>query len=238
MLSLIKFRIFAGLGWLLSLSAFAQTNLDVNAFEGKLNSTPQVLDVRTASEYERGYLPNAKNIDWKKQDTFAEQVSKLDKSKPVLVYCYSGGRSGQAAEYLAKAGFKEVYNLDGGYLKWTNANKSVIAPTERPAMMPAPKGKDVLAQTLKDNKVVLVDFYAVWCAPCKQQAPILEKLKHDWAGKVSILKIDADRDPDLVKQYKVDAIPTLILFKDGKPVDRMIGFQDEASLRKDVEKTL
>ncbi len=223
---------------LLSLSALAQTNLDVNAFEGKLPGATQILDVRTPSEYERGYLPNAQNIDWKQQASFAEQVAKLDKNKPVLVYCYSGGRSGQAAEYLAKAGFTEVYNLDGGYLKWTTANKTVVAPKERPAMVAAPTGKAVLDQTLKDNKVVLVDFYAVWCGPCKQQDPILQKLKKDWTGKVAVLKIDADRDPDVVKQFRVDAIPTLILFKDGKPVNRLVGFQDEAQLRKKVEGVL
>ncbi|MFT4032191.1 MAG: thioredoxin [Siphonobacter sp.] len=229
--------LFCLMGFTLS----AQTNLDVEGFEAKMKTSPQLLDVRTVSEYERGYLPNAHNADWRNQTAFAESIKNLDKNQPVLVYCYSGGRSAQAATFLANAGFKEVYNLEGGFLKWTTANKAIVQPKAQlaaEAETAPPNGKMALERSLKENKVVLVDFYADWCGPCKQQAPILEKLKKEWTGKVAILKIDADHNANVVKAYQVDAIPTMLLMKDGKVVHRIIGFQDEQTLKKKVEKSL
>ena len=216
---------------LLTLAAGAQTNLDANAFEAKMKDNTQLLDVRTPSEFERGYLPGAKNVDWKNQETFRTAAASLDKNKPVLVYCYSGGRSATAADYLVKQGFKEVYNLEGGYLKWTSANKKVAAP----ALTPPPTAKNVLEASLKEHAVVLVDFYADWCGPCKKQAPILEKLKKEWAGKVAVLKIDTDKDPEIPRRYQIDEIPTLLLFKNGKLVNRLVGYREERNLRQEVE---
>lgn len=219
---------------LFSLGAMAQTNIDVNAFEGKMKDNTQLLDVRTPSEFERGYLPNARNADWKNQEAFKKAVASLDKSKPVLVYCYSGGRSANAADYLAKEGFKEVYNLEGGYLKWTTANKAVNAP----ALAPPPTAKNVLEASLKEHAVVLVDFYADWCGPCRKQAPVLEKLRKEWAGKVAILKIDTDKNPEIPKRYQIDEIPTMLLFKNGKLVNRLVGYREERNLRQEVESVL
>lgn len=77
----------------------------------------QLIDVRTPEEYNEGYIPNALNIDFYSED-FKAQLEKLDKNKPVLVYCRSGNRSGQASELLNELGFKEVYDLEGGYSQW------------------------------------------------------------------------------------------------------------------------
>lgn len=88
-------------------------------FKAKMNlKDAQLVDVRTAGEYQGGHIGNAVNYDFYGAD-FAKQLEKLDKNKPVLVYCAAGGRSGKTAKMLASKGFKEVYDLDGGYGNWT-----------------------------------------------------------------------------------------------------------------------
>lgn len=84
----------------------------------------QVVDVRTAEEYQSGHIEDAVNIDVQKND-FKTKVSKLDKSKPVLVYCRSGKRSEKAATTLESMGFKRIVNLEGGMLAWEEEDKPV-----------------------------------------------------------------------------------------------------------------
>ena len=102
----------------LALSAsplFAQV-LDVESFSNKITETPQalLLDVRTSGEFGGGHLPKATNIDFRSEG-FSKEIDKLDKSKPVLIYCLSGGRSAQAAEMMRAKGF-QVTELKGGYI--------------------------------------------------------------------------------------------------------------------------
>ncbi|HEY9880269.1 MAG TPA: thioredoxin [Leptolyngbyaceae cyanobacterium] len=70
---------------------------------------------------------------------------------------------------------------------------------------------------------VLVDFYATWCGPCKMQAAILEQVNSQLKGRIKIVKIDTERYPQLAQQHQVHALPTLVLFKSGQPVDRIEG---------------
>lgn len=80
-------------------------------------SGAQLIDVRTPREFSNGFIEGAKNIDYN-GDSFEKQIKKLDKNKPVLVYCAAGGRSENAAELLKEWGFIEVYDLEGGYNGW------------------------------------------------------------------------------------------------------------------------
>ncbi len=70
---------------------------------------------------------------------------------------------------------------------------------------------------------VLVDFYASWCGPCQMMAPILEQVNAQLKPKLRVVKIDTDKYPQLASQYQIHALPTLVLFKEGKPVDRIEG---------------
>ena len=81
------------------------------------------------------------------------------------------------------------------------------------------------SEVLEATLPVLIDFTAVWCGPCKMLEPIVKQLATDWAGKVKIVKLDVDENPDLTMNYQVMGVPTLMLFKDGKPVERMTGYQ-------------
>jgi rhodanese-related sulfurtransferase len=79
----------------------------------------QVIDVRTPGEVAQGAIEGATNFDFYEQEEFKDKLADLDKEKPVLVYCKSGGRSGKTASMLKEMGFKEVYDLEGGYSNWS-----------------------------------------------------------------------------------------------------------------------
>lgn len=84
--------------------------------------------------------------------------------------------------------------------------------------------------------VKLVDFWATWCGPCKMIAPVLEDLAQDYDGKVDILKLDVDQNQGTAAKYEVMSIPTLIVFKDGEPVDKVVGFQPKENLAQVLDK--
>ena len=85
----------------------------------------QLVDVRTPGEYEEGYIANFQNIDFM-SPTFEEDILKLDKEKPVILYCKSGGRSAKCAEKMAEAGFVKIYDLEGGITKWMHGGNDVV----------------------------------------------------------------------------------------------------------------
>ena len=78
---------------------------------------------------------------------------------------------------------------------------------------------------LNSSLPVLVDFTATWCGPCKQLEPIIQQLACDWNGKMQVFKLDVDENPDLTMQFQVMGVPTVMLFLDGKPVERFSGYQ-------------
>ncbi len=81
-------------------------------------------------------------------------------------------------------------------------------------------------EVLENKKVILVDFFATWCAPCSMLSPVLEKISNSRAD-FDIAKINIDENVNLAQEYKVEVIPTLVIFKEGKPVEKMVGFIDE-----------
>ena len=84
---------------------------------------------------------------------------------------------------------------------------------------------DFKNEVLEAKIPVLVDFGAIWCEPCKMLDPIVKQLAQAWDGKVKVFKLDVDHNSDLAMRYQVMSVPTLMLFKGGKPVERLTGFQ-------------
>ncbi|MEW5827446.1 MAG: thioredoxin [Chloroflexota bacterium] len=88
------------------------------------------------------------------------------------------------------------------------------------------------SEVLQASLPVLVDFSAVWCGPCKMLDPLVKQLAGEWEGRVKVVKVDADQCPEIVGQYGVMGIPTLILFKDGQVAERLSGYQPKDKLIK------
>jgi thioredoxin 1 len=92
------------------------------------------------------------------------------------------------------------------------------------------KENDLEKEVLKSSMPVIVDFYADWCSPCKMMEPAFKDTSTKFAGKIKFVKADVDKNQKVTEKYGVMSIPTLIIFKDGKEVERIIGPQDEGSL--------
>jgi thioredoxin 1 len=84
------------------------------------------------------------------------------------------------------------------------------------------------------EEAVLVDFWAEWCGPCKMIAPILDEVAGEQQGKVKVMKVNVDEQPDLARRFDVMSIPTLILFKDGAPAKRLVGARGKGQLLADL----
>ena len=218
----------------LFISCNGQTSNSVNTIDAKLfaeklktNENPQLLDVRTPEEYSVEHIGNAKNVNWNGDD-FVVKVNYYDKSKPIFVYCKVGGRSAQAANKLAELGFKEIYNLNGGIMKW-NAENNVNA-------IPSTKIIGICDQEygelIKSSDRVMIDFNAKWCAPCKKMNPYILKFQTEMKDKINIVQLDADENKTIVEQLKLDALPTIIIYEKGKEVWRNVGYISEEDLKK------
>ena len=94
--------------------------------------------------------------------------------------------------------------------------------------------KDVLEAKMP----VLVDFWAPWCAPCRAIAPAVEELAGEYAGRVSFAKVNVDDNPGVATEYGVRSIPTLLIFKDGKPLTQLVGLRPKAELKKQLDAVL
>ena len=198
-------------------------------FSKKIKEIPDapILDVRTQEEFESGHLKGAKNIDWNADD-FDSKISVFDKNQAVFVYCLSGGRSSSAAEKMRSIGFKQVYEMEGGIMKWRNQNLEleVAAGNSEKTGMTSEQFTTLVTSSIP----VLVDFYADWCVPCKKMKPYLDELTREYAGKVKVLRINADENPTLCKSLQIDALPVLLLYKNNTQVWKNIGFIDKTSV--------
>lgn len=203
----------------------SSTLLPPKAFAQKFETTPngQLIDVRTPDEFSKGHLDGAANIAWN-GDAFEASVARLDKSKPVFVYCLAGGRSAKAAKKLADMGFTEVYDMAGGYMKWQADGMDRSAQAEGGMSR---KAYDAAVQ----NGKVLVNFYADWCEPCRKMRPYMTKLEKS-EGPVKIVRLDADKHKTLVKDLHIEELPTLFLYENGKIIWSYKGFIAEDELQK------
>ena len=199
-------------------------------FAEKIKTTPQaaIIDVRSPEEFAGQHIDNAINIDWN-GDNFDGKIGKYDKSKPIFVYCMSGGRSKKAAEKLAELGYTKIYELQGGIMKWNAAGLSV--PSDKIIGMCNQEYNELL----NTDKIVLIDFYAEWCAPCKKMSPYLLKMQKEMADKVTIVRLNADENKTLISQLKIDELPTLFIYKDNKILWKHSGFISEEDLTKQLQ---
>ncbi len=208
-------------------NTFAQ--LDAKSFKKKWEkerNNAVLIDVRTPAEFQGGHIESAKNIDYNNPN-FESELGKIDKNKTVFVYCLSGGRSSATVSSLENKGFKNIIELEGGMMAWRSAGLPESTKNINR------ENNDFDDFTLK-NELVLVDFYADWCAPCKKMKPILNELKS--TNLVAIYPLNADLEQTLVSKYKINNLPTLVILKKGKEVWRGEGFHSKDQLTEIVNR--
>ena len=206
--------------------------LSASLFNEKLKNTEDaiLLDVRTKKEFLEAHIKNAINMDWNSTD-FKTQVAQLDKSKPIFVYCLSGGRSKSSVDYLQKNGFEKVYELDGGIMKWNASSLPLVredAPNE--VVSNADMTLEEFQKLLQTDKYVLVDFYATWCGPCKQMEPDLKEIAETMKDKVILVRVDVDKNTIISKHFEIESLPTIQIYKNQKLVWEDIGYKTKKQL--------
>jgi thioredoxin len=201
--------------------------LDAKTFSEKMKATPNavLLDVRTPEEFSKENIEGALLADWNSDD-FQRRIEAIDKNAPVFVYCLSGGRSSSAAAAMRKQGYKEVYELQGGMLKWKSAGLPVVAGK---ASASGGMSSDEY-KTFVSVGNVLVDFSAEWCAPCRKMKPSLEELAKE-NPSLKIITIDVDENPNIATELGVDALPTLKYYSNGELKFSNVGFISKEELK-------
>ena len=207
---------------------YAKNLLSSQEFSHSLSSIQDkiILDVRTPDEYSGGHIQDAINIDWNNGD-FEQKTSSFDKNKTIMVYCLSGGRSSAAASYLRSAGYRDIKELDGGMMSWRAANLPV---SMQQASQKKGYSKEQFYALLQANSMVLIDFYADWCKPCKQLQPILEEIALENTSTLKIIRINADENPDLCRELGIDGLPYLQLYKQKSIAWSHMGFIDKQTI--------
>ncbi len=145
-----------------------------------------IIDVRTDKEYNGGHIKNAGQINFYSSD-FKQKALLLPKDKDIYLYCHSGSRSNQAANFLIKNGYTKIYNLQNGIMAWNLkklplVRESVVVEKPENGMEP-----EQYKKLISSGKLVFIDFYAPWCAPCKKMMPVIDKLKTEYKGKIGII---------------------------------------------------
>ncbi|NQU52523.1 MAG: thioredoxin [Bacteroidetes bacterium] len=225
---------------ILMIGANAQVLQQVNANKfQELTKTGEgiILDVRTSQEYSRGHIEGSTLISVSDRE-FVNKVNLLQKDKPVYLYCLTGSRSSAAANYMAKIGFNKLYNLQQGIMDWNRRGFPTVQSEVTVASENVEYSEESFQKLISSEKVVLIDFHAPWCAPCKKMSPVIEKLAKDYKGKAKIEKVDVEANKAITKTYQVQTIPGFVLFKDGQKVWSHKGIITYNELSKTIQQYL
>ena len=226
--------------YILLLYSFASCNNDnnnlvsANKFSEIISNDKSaiIIDVRTPDEFNKGHLKNSLNVNWF-DENFDENLNIFSKDLPVLVYCLSGGRSSKANERIKSLGFKNVYELDGGILEW---RKNKLPEATLNNNFKNSLTVEDFNNFIETDKIVLVDYYANWCAPCKIMEPYLDEISNEYSSSLELVRINYDKNLPLVRSLEVYGLPVLQIFKDKKLMWSHVGFIEKSLVVDEVKK--
>ncbi|MDF1559631.1 MAG: thioredoxin domain-containing protein [Bacteroidales bacterium] len=204
----------------LSLFSFGQSalikQLDPLEFNQQISAKQgTLLDVRTPSEFSNGHIEDAGQLNYYSFD-FKQRLLMLPKDQPVYLYCNTGYRSQKAAEILIKSGYSQVFNLQHGIMVWNlNDQPVIVEPDARPDGVDKIE-PDEFAAFIDNHSLTLVDYYAPWCAPCRQMMPVIDSLGEEYRDQVSVIKVNADASSKLVKGQRISGVPYFVLYRNGE----------------------
>ncbi|QTE39780.1 thioredoxin domain-containing protein [Mucilaginibacter gossypii] len=206
--------------------------LSLEAFAAKLKQAkePQILDARSAEEFVQNHIKGAVNIDAKAAD-YQQKLEGLDKEKPTFVYSIANGRSTVLSRELRTKGFKDVEELPGGLANWIGSGYPIISTTKKSVSLSKAQFDELAAS----SSLVLVDFGSKYCGACKKLVPVLDSLKANSAFTPKVISIEVYDNTNLAKELKVNVLPTLVLYKNGKEVWKKQGFSSTAQVIANTE---
>ncbi|NVM62637.1 thiol-disulfide isomerase/thioredoxin [Mucilaginibacter sp. SG538B] len=201
--------------------------LSLEAFTAKLKQAkePQILDARSAEEFVQNHIKGAINVDAKAAD-YQQKLDGLDNEKPTFVYSIANGRSTVLSRELRAKGFKDVEELPGGLANWIGSGYPIISTTKKGVSLSKAQFDELAAS----SQLVLVDFGSKYCGACKKLVPVLDSLKTNSAFTPKVISIEVYDNTDLAKELKVNVLPTLVLYKNGKEVWKKHGFSSTAQV--------
>ena len=198
----------------------------------RIDKSSIIIDVRTPEEFNKGHLRNSLNVNWL-DENFDENLKIFSKDLPVMVYCLSGGRSSKANERIKSLGFKNVYELDGGILEW---RKNKLPEATLNNNFKNSLTVEDFNNFIETDKIVLVDYYANWCAPCKIMEPYLDEISDEYSSSLELVGINYDKNLPLVRSLEVYGLPVLQIFKDKKLMWSHVGFIEKSLVVDEVKK--
>jgi len=221
---------------LISCNDIYSQRVSAKDFYSKLinNNSSIIIDVRTPEEFSKGHLRNALNINWF-DDNFDSQVEILSKDRPVFIYCLSGGRSAKALDKISGMGFKNSYELDGGILEWRKNN---YPETKIKVDFEKSLSVNEFRELITSDKIVMVDYFAKWCAPCKVMEPFLDDLSEEYRDNLKLIRIDYDQNLPLVKSLGVQGLPVIQLYYNNQLLWSKDGFSDKNTIEAQIKKYL
>lgn len=226
------------LGITMHVNAQQVQHIDSKTF-AELSATNEgvILDVRTPGEYSRGHIKGSTLIDVSNPNA-GSKVSLLPKDKPIYIYCLTGSRSRAVANFMSQNGYKKIYNLTYGIIEWQRLGLPIVQSDAPVASTNKTYSLTEFNQLINSTGVVLVDFYAPWCGPCKKLSPIIQQIKQDFTGKAAVEKVDIEANSVVKNNYNIQSIPGLVLFKDGKEIWRHTGMITFEDLKKQINQHL
>lgn len=196
------------------------------------NNNAQIIDLRPQAEFDSGHIVNAASFvpNSPELDSY---IDLLYKDVPV---CLLGGNqddNSKLIEKLKSKGFKNINELDGGMSAWINA-KLPIQKTLPKKIYPNDTIK--FDDAINGDKLVMVDFNATWCKPCKMMQPSIDRVHDERSSEVIVYSIDVDEFPQYNEKYQIKSIPLVMLFKNGKLLHRSEGLLEESKINELIDK--
>lgn len=229
------------IGILVMLSACGQNgvvHMTSEEFSKIIETEGVLIDVRTSREFQSGHIAGATNISTSDPE-LKTKLAKYKKDESIFVYCYSGARSRNVANYLASQGYTKIYNLQRGTMEWQQKGNKLV--TDGATAQAPQENAMTIAQfneLIKSDIPVFIDFYAPWCGPCKMMAPMIEELKTEYSGKIKVVKINTDASQDLTKHLRITGIPYMVLYKNSTAVYTKQGLGTKEELKQNFEANL
>lgn len=217
-----------------SINSIVKT-ITADKFKAHLDSDNGIiLDVRTPEEVDQGCIKNASTINLYDPE-FISKIRLISKEKAIYVYCQSGGRSAEASNILEQNGFRKIYNLEGGMMSWTSYHYPVELPKKAIDSKILQYSLTEFYSLIKNNKIVLIEFHTLWCAPCKKMAPIIDSLEIQFKNDVVVKRIDLDKSKEITKEFNIYGVPVFIIFVDGVEKWRHTGIIEKTELIKCIK---